>query len=351
MAKGSENKRDGASATVQNREQMQRINFLHQAAILVASAAKGKVKREKKRPIERPQDVQRRETNRQAIEAQLMSMLSQPQSMAPAAGSAANPLSQAMMMTRAQQARDIVSESMVLRKKKMARQAKKKADTLSVGRIHSRSSILGKTQQERNLPAPDKSLSSVYVKDIRAIARKSVLRIDPNVKRTLCRTCNAVLIPGVTSSVRIKPSGSHVHRIRTTCLACGVHRTIPCPPLQGGNGWIEEGEEASKRVPDDSAMRVDENQAAHASEPLGGEMPEDLPQEGSAPAGVAGKQVDTLPQPLQKSNKAKPANKKKRKRNLDDLVPGTRKQYAQPRFHEKKEHVLYRGYEKVQDLV
>lgn len=38
----------------------------------------------------------------------------------------------------------------------------------------------------------------------------------------------------------------------------------------------------------------------------------------------------------------------KRKRNLDDLVPGTRKQYAEPRFHDKKEHVLYKGYEKVQ---
>lgn len=82
---------------------------------------------------------------------------------------------------------------------------------------------------------------------------------DPIVKRTMCRNCDAVLVPGITSSVKVlreftllrresllqclnqysrltfcryhAASQTHVHLIRTKCLACMVSRTIPAPPL------------------------------------------------------------------------------------------------------------------------
>lgn len=67
------------------------------------------------------------------------------------------------------------------------------------------------------------NLGAKYVNDLRIIGNKSVLRMfvkfiyssyviahdsflcsDPSVKRKLCKSCNAVLVPGTTATVRIK---------------------------------------------------------------------------------------------------------------------------------------------------
>ena len=72
---------------------------------------------------------------------------------------------------------------------------------------------------------------------------------DPSVKRTLCRGCNIILIPGLTASVRVKcgflslpqsyaiiqwsqplASPSHGHAVTYTCNACNTSRRIPAPP-------------------------------------------------------------------------------------------------------------------------
>lgn len=147
---------------------MQRINFLHQAAILVASAAKSKLKRSSSTK------KQKQSTSTKSLDTpadtRLMAMLStQPGVPLPASGPSVIP---GQIMSSRQGSRNALQA-----KKSKAKKAKKAANTLSVGKIHSRSTTLGKTQQEMTLPAPDKSLSSVYVKDIRSIARKSVLRM------------------------------------------------------------------------------------------------------------------------------------------------------------------------------
>ncbi|CAG8559336.1 8362_t:CDS:2 [Diversispora eburnea] len=36
------------------------------------------------------------------------------------------------------------------------------------------------------------------------IGTKQVLRIDPSIKRNLCRKCDTLLLPGITSQVRMK---------------------------------------------------------------------------------------------------------------------------------------------------
>lgn len=76
---------------------------------------------------------------------------------------------------------------------------------------------------------------------------------DPAVKRTLCKGkgCGAVLVPGLTATVRIKrallipflppytrtdvsleptASGPHAHLIMTTCLGCRHQFRLPAPP-------------------------------------------------------------------------------------------------------------------------
>jgi len=50
------------------------------------------------------------------------------------------------------------------------------------------------------------------------------------VKRTICKTCQTVLIPGVSATVRIKSSSSHWHATCYTCTSCHTSRTFPSPP-------------------------------------------------------------------------------------------------------------------------
>ncbi|KAF8588652.1 Rpr2-domain-containing protein [Ramaria rubella] len=74
-------------------------------------------------------------------------------------------------------------------------------------------------------------IGSSYVQCMRTIGNKSVVRMDPNVKRTLCKGCDAVLLPGITASIRVKGSPNKGHSIVYACLACNLSRTIPAPPV------------------------------------------------------------------------------------------------------------------------
>ncbi|SCV69670.1 BQ2448_1064 [Microbotryum intermedium] len=64
------------------------------------------------------------------------------------------------------------------------------------------------------------------------VAQKATVKMNPSVKRTVCKGCRSVLVAGVSSSVRVKPSGPHGHRIVHTCLACQTTRKIPSPPIK-----------------------------------------------------------------------------------------------------------------------
>ncbi|GAA97605.1 uncharacterized protein L969DRAFT_49061 [Mixia osmundae IAM 14324] len=64
-----------------------------------------------------------------------------------------------------------------------------------------------------------------------SIAQKATLRTSPALKRTICPSCRAVLVPGLTCSVRNRPSGVHGHLLKTTCWPCRAVRSLPQPPL------------------------------------------------------------------------------------------------------------------------
>jgi ribonuclease P protein subunit RPR2 len=48
------------------------------------------------------------------------------------------------------------------------------------------------------------SIGRFYINTMKTIGTKQVLRIDPSIKRTICKRCETILLPGVTSKVRIK---------------------------------------------------------------------------------------------------------------------------------------------------
>ncbi|KZV93399.1 Rpr2-domain-containing protein [Exidia glandulosa HHB12029] len=85
-------------------------------------------------------------------------------------------------------------------------------------------------------------LSRSYAQTMRAVGARTVTRIDPAVKRSLCKGCASVLLPGTTAHVRVATSRSHEHAVRTQCKACGASRTIPCPP-----GAAEIGDASDER--------------------------------------------------------------------------------------------------------
>nr|CAD7407253.1 unnamed protein product [Timema cristinae] len=66
---------------------------------------------------------------------------------------------------------------------------------------------------------PDKLNLATSLGDVMvAISKKAVLRLEPSMKRTLCKGCRSLLIPGITATVRLrkKPAGCVVW----SCLRC-----------------------------------------------------------------------------------------------------------------------------------
>ncbi|GJN91101.1 hypothetical protein Rhopal_004118-T1 [Rhodotorula paludigena] len=66
--------------------------------------------------------------------------------------------------------------------------------------------------------------------ELSEVSQKATIRMDPAVKRSVCKGCKTVLVAGLTSSVRIKPSGSHAHVMMHRCLSCRTQRRLPAPP-------------------------------------------------------------------------------------------------------------------------
>ncbi|KAI5805852.1 RNAse P Rpr2/Rpp21/SNM1 subunit domain-containing protein, partial [Geopyxis carbonaria] len=69
-------------------------------------------------------------------------------------------------------------------------------------------------------------LSRLYVGTLRSVAKKNVLRLAPELKRTLCKRCDAVLVPGVTAETRRENKSKGGRKgwaevVVVECRACG----------------------------------------------------------------------------------------------------------------------------------
>ncbi|KAG0142821.1 hypothetical protein CROQUDRAFT_216589 [Cronartium quercuum f. sp. fusiforme G11] len=99
--------------------------------------------------------------------------------------------------------------------------------------------------------APMSGISRILSNTIKPIAKKAVVRMyvfsypfgslsvfllisfinrDPSVKRSFCKSCSIILIPGQTSKTKIHKSKIHHHSISITCLSCNHKRCIPYQP-------------------------------------------------------------------------------------------------------------------------
>ncbi len=68
----------------------------------------------------------------------------------------------------------------------------------------------------------DPHLANRYVEIALKISMRTRVRIPKELKRSICRKCNAFLYPGITSRVRIRARRSP--HVSVTCLNCGAVR-------------------------------------------------------------------------------------------------------------------------------
>ncbi|MED6288724.1 Ribonuclease P protein subunit p21 [Characodon lateralis] len=75
--------------------------------------------------------------------------------------------------------------------------------------------------------SPDNvELARFYCFTQKTIARRLVLRQDPSVKRTLCKKCCSLLIPGVTATTRQRRKKKKTRFTVVRCLSCGQTKTL-----------------------------------------------------------------------------------------------------------------------------
>ncbi|KAF8274578.1 RNAse P Rpr2/Rpp21/SNM1 subunit domain-containing protein [Lactarius quietus] len=106
-----------------------------------------------------------------------------------------------------------------------------------------------------------------YARSMRLIGQKTTVKMDPSVKRTLCKGCDTVLIPGLSATVRVNGSKNHRHLVTTSCLRCKLSRQIPAPPVLKPNSALHE----------DAVMDVDKSSSPLKSKRRRGPSPRSPP--------------------------------------------------------------------------
>lgn len=75
------------------------------------------------------------------------------------------------------------------------------------------------------------ALSRFYINTARKIAQKAVLKINSSIKRTLCRRCDTVLLPAITSSIKVenlsKKNKKKADIMVITCNFCNTQKRYP----------------------------------------------------------------------------------------------------------------------------
>ncbi|KAK6205033.1 RNAse P Rpr2/Rpp21/SNM1 subunit domain-containing protein [Scheffersomyces amazonensis] len=74
-------------------------------------------------------------------------------------------------------------------------------------------------------------LSRGYARNLDLVAKKTVIKLTPALKRSLCKKCNTFLIPGLTLTVFIenesKSKASHNDVLVHQCLYCHSKKRFP----------------------------------------------------------------------------------------------------------------------------
>ncbi|XP_053613530.1 uncharacterized protein Rpp21 [Plodia interpunctella] len=96
-------------------------------------------------------------------------------------------------------------------------------------------------QASKYISEKNPALSSYYGNLIVNVAKKSVLKIHPDIKRQLCKKCRCILILNSTAKLKMK-SKKKSKIMEWTCKACGTRRTFPACKDKDHSLWVEKSE-------------------------------------------------------------------------------------------------------------
>lgn len=79
-------------------------------------------------------------------------------------------------------------------------------------------------QLSKTLAEQSPGLSSTYNSILKGICQKNLIKIDPEIKRNICKRCNTTLVPGKTVTCRMIKKSKGM--IKWTCNICGKSKNF-----------------------------------------------------------------------------------------------------------------------------
>lgn len=109
------------------------------------------------------------------------------------------------------------------------------------------------------------SLSRLYASQMRGASLKTLTRLPVSVKRSFCKCCDTLLIPGESCSQEIRNSSrggkkpwADVLEIR--CFHCGTVRRFPQGDKRSKKLAVRQKEQKEMKAEDQTALSANENQ-------------------------------------------------------------------------------------------
>ncbi|GAA6009560.1 hypothetical protein JCM11491_003606 [Sporobolomyces phaffii] len=88
------------------------------------------------------------------------------------------------------------------------------------------------SRRARNPPRALKPVSRHLVRTMSEVAMKATVRMDPAVKRTVCKQCDSVLVPGISSSLPVLTRTSSSTPARLVSRRDASRPLLTSPPSQ-----------------------------------------------------------------------------------------------------------------------
>lgn len=76
----------------------------------------------------------------------------------------------------------------------------------------------------------DTAMARTMARSVGLVAKRTVLRVSPHVKRQICAKCSAVWVPGLTVTMRVESLAREVPAADVLvhqCMGCGHKRRFP----------------------------------------------------------------------------------------------------------------------------
>ncbi|KAH7059254.1 hypothetical protein BKA57DRAFT_529883 [Linnemannia elongata] len=243
--------------TVQNKEIFQRMNFLYQAAMCMATITTPPPGNKSKNSL--PGDA----TECQAAADSTIADTSMSHD------SFGDPISLSAIPATSASVVDVSNlhqRPRKLSRKKTRKLLRERKNRIAMEQISDRESHHRLTNPGRSHDLrPLSGTARFYASTLMEVGRKNVIRIGPTIKRSVCQRCEALLIPSISCEVRVEATPQL--NTRVICTACGAFRRYFCMPGKGIEGDRWEAEETIGREGNDTETGLDSTTASSATTP------------------------------------------------------------------------------------